>query len=47
MVAYKQSDIKLSWEANDTENEFPKVCGYVKEGRGMYHCKLKLQCVIL
>lgn len=36
MVVYKQSDVKLSWEANGTDegNAFPKVCGYVKEGAG-------------
>lgn len=34
MIAYKQSDIKLSWMANETANNFPKVCGYVKEGGG-------------
>lgn len=37
MVVYRQSDVKLSWEANKThpdENIFPKVCGYVKEGSG-------------
>lgn len=36
MVVYKQSDVKLSWEANETagEDAFPKVCGYVKEGAG-------------
>lgn len=34
MIAYKQSDIKLSWNANETINSFPKVCGYVKEGAG-------------
>ncbi|XP_031632985.1 ADAM 17-like protease [Contarinia nasturtii] len=33
MVAYKQSDVKLSWMTNETANNFPKVCGYVKEGR--------------
>lgn len=35
MIAYKQSDIKLSWTPNATLNSFPKVCGYVKEGAGI------------
>lgn len=34
MIAYKQSDVKLSWMDNATVNNFPKVCGYVKEGAG-------------
>lgn len=34
MIAYKQSDVKLSWMDNATINNFPKVCGYVKEGKG-------------
>lgn len=34
MIAYKQSDVKLSWMDNATTNNFPKVCGYVKEGAG-------------
>lgn len=43
MIAYKQSDVKFSWMANKTENQFPKVCGYVKEGRG----KQLLNCFCL
>lgn len=43
MVVYKQSDVKLSWEANSTNEEsaFPKMCGYVKEGAGETLCHLK------
>lgn len=41
MIAYKQSDVKLSWMDNVTTNAFPKVCGYVKEGASIgkyFHC---------
>lgn len=34
MIAYRQSDIKLSWMENATKATNPKVCGYVKEGAG-------------
>lgn len=33
MVAYRASDVKLSWENNDRQNhEVTAKCGYVKEG---------------
>jgi disintegrin and metalloproteinase domain-containing protein 17 len=33
MIAYKASDVKLSWENHDHEADFePGKCGYVKEG---------------
>lgn len=35
MIAYKSSDVKISWENIDTKNNEdigPKTCGYVKEG---------------
>lgn len=32
MLAYKASDVKLSWANKDNKNEFPVSCGYVKEG---------------
>ena len=34
MLAYRSSDVKLSWEVNQTDGEHPKVCGYIKEGLG-------------
>lgn len=42
MIAYKQSDVKFSWIANETVNNFPKVCGYVKEGAGKPRKKIFL-----
>ena len=35
MVAYRASDVKLSWEHNEMGQILPPVtCGYVKEGLG-------------
>lgn len=36
MVAYRASDIKLSWEHHHKQDGMPvpKTCGYVKEGLG-------------
>lgn len=34
MVVYKTSDIRYSWEIKDSEENHPKVCGYIKEGEG-------------
>lgn len=35
MIAYKSSDVKLSWTDNDSGGAgSAKVCGYVKEGEG-------------
>lgn len=36
MIAYKASDIKLSWQNKHKSDEMgaPKTCGYVKEGLG-------------
>lgn len=42
MVAYRQSDVKLSWEHSDEPGLGPKVCGYVKEGAGMLQRSLRL-----
>lgn len=38
MIAYKASDVKLSWHHHHNSGDMggvPKVCGYVKEGLGM------------
>lgn len=37
MIAYRASDIKLSWEHHHNTDGMPvpKTCGYVKEGLGM------------
>lgn len=35
MIAYKSSDVKISWENfdnNDGDNIGPRTCGYIKEG---------------
>lgn len=35
MIAYKSSDVKLSWTDNDSGDVgVGKVCGYIKEGQG-------------
>lgn len=35
MIAYKSSDVKLSWTDNETgDAAMAKVCGYIKEGNG-------------
>lgn len=35
MIAYKSSDVKLSWTDSDSGGAgAAKVCGYVKEGEG-------------
>jgi hypothetical protein len=35
MVAYRASDVKLSWDHNHDSEEVPMKCGYVKEGLGI------------
>lgn len=39
MIAYKASDVKISWEhshGDNGENIGPRTCGYVKEGAGEF-----------
>lgn len=33
MITYKSSDIRFSWSDGEASNK-PRVCGYVKEGKG-------------
>lgn len=37
MITYKASDIKFSWANTEsaTDSNKPRVCGYVKEGKGI------------
>lgn len=34
MIAYKESDVKSSWAESGQPSKAPKVCGYVKVGKG-------------
>lgn len=36
MITYKSSDIRFSW-ADASVGAKPRVCGYVKEGKGRCH----------
>ncbi|XP_017778197.1 PREDICTED: ADAM 17-like protease isoform X1 [Nicrophorus vespilloides] len=35
MIAYKESDVKFSWDHKDYADIAPKTCGYIKEGAEM------------